>query len=343
MRIVVASFQVPFNRGGASFLANDLVRSLEDAGHSAELVTLPFRFFPDAQVTRAMATWASEDFRMLNYAEPDLVIPLSFPAYYCVHPRKRVWLMHQFRAAYELKNNDPLQGLSDDTRSKIVATDQHQLSLCERVFTISKRVSERLLKNNGIESKCIYHPPPDAERYYSEKAQPFIFAPSRIESLKRQSLLVEAMTHVQSPVAAVISGMGGQFGALRDQVTALGLEGRVRLIGSVSQEEKIAFFAHSLGVYFAPYDEDYGYVTLEAMLAAKPVITAKDSGGPLEFVEDGETGYVVEPTPQAVATAIDALYDNPRRAAGMGGSGRALYDSLGLSWKHTIDTLLAGA
>ena len=40
----------------------------------------------------------------------------------------------------------------------------------------------------------------------------------------------------------------------------------------------------ALGVIFPPLDEDYGYVTLEAMLAAKPVITCTDSGGPLEFV-----------------------------------------------------------
>ncbi len=66
-------------------------------------------------------------------------------------------------------------------------------------------------------------------------------------------------------------------------------------------------YAHASAVFFGPLDEDYGYVTLEAMLSSKPVITCRDSGGPLEFVVNNETGYVTEPEPEEIAAALEKL------------------------------------
>ncbi len=340
MRVLVASFQAPFQRGGASYLADGLVDALKAAGHGADLVTMPFRFFPDAQVRRAMEVWEQEDFTTLNMLEPDLVIPLSFPAIYCRHPRKRPWLLHQFRGAYELYDADSKFGVGEETRRLIHAADREALGACERVFTIAETVSARLQKNNGVDSVAVYHPPPLAERFYTKPAQPFIFAPSRIEQLKRQDLLIEAFTRVKSPLVCVIAGMGGQYGPLRERVAKLGLENRVRLVGAVSDDEKLAYYANCLGVFFGPRDEDYGYVTLEAMLSSKPVITCADSGGPLEFIQDGISGNVVDPEPDAVAAAIDRLYTQQHRAAAMGRAGRRHYEALDLSWERTISTLL---
>jgi glycosyltransferase involved in cell wall biosynthesis len=114
----------------------------------------------------------------------------------------------------------------------------------------------------------------------------------------------------------------------------------VEWLGQVSEEEKRALYAHALGVVFPPVDEDYGYVTLEAMLAAKPVITCTDSGGPLEFVRHGETGWIAEPTPEALAVALDRLWEERPRAKAMGAAGRAHYESLGISWTTVVERLL---
>ena len=340
MRIAIASFQVPFQQGGATHLAQGLLAALREQGHQVDLITHPFRFFPDAQVQRAMEFWASEDFTVLNMMEPDLVIPLSFPAFYCQHPRKRAWIMHQFRGAYELYDAANPHGISASTRAKIQELDTRCLNECERVFTIADNVTGRLARNNGVPATTLYHPPPLAEAFYSAPAQPFIFAPSRIETLKRQDLLVRAMALTKSPVVCVIAGMGGQYGALLDLVGELGLQDRVRLVGAVSDEEKISYYAHCLGVFFGPHDEDYGYVTLEAMLAAKPVITCTDSGGPLEFVLPGESGLVLEPTPKALAQGIDLLWADRKGTLGMGRTGREIYASLKLSWQSVVQTLL---
>jgi glycosyltransferase involved in cell wall biosynthesis len=95
-----------------------------------------------------------------------------------------------------------------------------------------------------------------------------------------------------------------------------------------------------LAVFFGPFDEDYGYITLEAMLSSKAVITCSDSGGPLEFVEESETGFVVEPEPEQIAERIDYLYSNPSKARDMGRAGRAAYATKNISWEHVASQLL---
>jgi len=175
---------------------------------------------------------------------------------------------------------------------------------------------------------------------YTAPAEPFIFCPSRLEGLKRQSLLIDAMRHVRSDVVALLAGEGGQMCHLQRRISENGLDGKVRLLGRIAEAEMLACYAHCLGVFFGPHQEDYGYVTLEAMLAAKPVITCTDSGGPVEFVVDSETGFVVEPRPECVARAIDELCARRQRSARMGEAGMARYRALGISWSKVVEQLL---
>ena len=340
MRIVIATVAVPFLGGGAEIQTDGIRRAIAEVGHPVEVVSLPFRFFPEAEVRRAMDVWETEDLMSLNMVEPDVVLCLSFPSYYLRHPHKRTWLMHQFRAAYDLADTAGAN-FSPAFRDEVRSRDIRHLESCERRFTTSRNNSRRLLTFCGLASEVLYHPPAHAEHFHHAEAKPFIFAPSRIESLKRQELLLEAMAHVHAPVVALFAGVGGQSGRLGQRIGELGLSDRVRMLGRVSDAELRAYYAHSLGVFFGPLDEDYGYVTLEAMLSSKPVITCTDSGGPLEFVEDGVTGRIVAPEPQAVANAIDELFANRRLATTLGRAGRELYDALDLSWIRVVEKLLA--
>jgi glycosyltransferase involved in cell wall biosynthesis len=87
-----------------------------------------------------------------------------------------------------------------------------------------------------------------------------------------------------------------------------------------------------------PFDEDYGYVTLEAFLAMKPVVTANDSGGTLEFVRDGENGFICVPEPEPIARAIAHLADNRSRARQLGERGRAR--ALEITWDGVVEQLV---
>jgi glycosyltransferase involved in cell wall biosynthesis len=120
----------------------------------------------------------------------------------------------------------------------------------------------------------------------------------------------------------------------------LGLEKRVQWLGHVNDEHKFELYAKSLGVIYPPIDEDFGYVTLEGMLAQKPVVVCSDSGGPLEFVLDGENGLVANPTPESLAQALDRLWDNRSEAKRFGVAGYELYHDKDISWNRVVESLL---
>ena len=118
------------------------------------------------------------------------------------------------------------------------------------------------------------------------------------------------------------------------------MEHLVEWLDWISEEQKRELYANCLGVLFPPMDEDYGYVTLEAMLSSKPVITCADSGGPLEFVVDRQTGLVADSVPEPLARAMDAVWADRRCAAAMGEAGRARYADLKISWENVVERLL---
>jgi glycosyltransferase involved in cell wall biosynthesis len=347
MRIGVTTVQVPFIRGGAEILTDGLVKSLRAAGHEAEEISMPFRFAPASEVKRSMDVWASENFEYMNGYNPDLVICLKFPTFYLQHPNKVAWVIHQHRAVYDLWDTPFTEGLSTTSEGKalrqnIIRFDTQAFKSFNKVFTIGKTVSKRLQQFNQISSITLYHPPKLDSYFYNAPAEPYIFFPSRLEELKRQYLLIKAMKYVQSPVVALLAGEGGQKIALQNLIEQLDLNQRVRLIGRLSDSEMLGFYAHCLGVFFGSYDEDYGYVTLEAMLAAKPVITCTDSGEAVEFVVDRETGFIVQPEPEAIAQAIDDLYFHQKRASAMGKAGLERYHALDISWENVVNNLLHG-
>jgi glycosyltransferase involved in cell wall biosynthesis len=345
MRVGVTTVSSPFIKGGAEFHASGLVGALREAGHETELISMPFRFNPVSEVRRSMDVWSSENLEELNGYQMDRVICLKFPSYYLRHGNKVVWLLHQHRSVYELWDSPYSEELRNSEegrqlRSQIIARDNAALSEARAIFANSRRVSERLQQFNQLSAKPLYHPPSLADHFYSADPEPYIFAPSRLEGLKRQQLLIEAMRYTRSPVVALIAGEGGTRAELETLVERFGLQDRVRFLGRLTDDEMTAFYAHSLAVFFGPYDEDYGYVTLEAMLSGKPVITCTDSGGPLEFVVDDETGLICEPDPAEIAGAISRLVHNRRLACAMGQAGLERYRRLGITWEHAVETLV---
>ena len=103
----------------------------------------------------------------------------------------------------------------------------------------------------------------------------------------------------------------------------------------------IDLLAGARALLFTPFEEDYGYVTLEAFLARKPVITTSDAGGPLEFVEDGVNGFVTAPAADAMAAAIARVTADAAGAARLGEAGHARARLI--SWDGVVEQLMAAA
>lgn len=344
MGILITTVQVPFVRGGGEILAESLRDQLLQRGYRTEILTNPFRFSPAKSVEDAMQWWSQQDLTRYCAASVDKVIHLKFPCFGAHHPDAVLWLLHQFRGYYELWDTEYGSGASasaEDIRVRELVRefDTRYISRIERRYTIAKTVSERLQRYNGLSSEAVYHPPRNAELFHCGESLPYIFAPSRLEPLKRQMLLIEAMAHVRGPLKAIIAGVGGAEPQLRARIEELGLGDRVRLVGALNDKQMLAYYANARGVFFAPYGEDYGYVTLEAMLSAKPVITCNDTGGVLEFVRDKTNGLVVGPRAEEVAAAIESL-NSVGFAREMGASALDTYRAMDISWDRVIAAIL---
>ena len=220
--------------------------------------------------------------------------------------------------------------------------DTKYLSEARAVYTIAGNTSKRLYRYNGLESTVLYHPPLGWEKMHCEGYGDTIFYPSRIDPMKRQRRIVEAARYVKSGVRFVLAGSGAEseMNYLRDYIASYDLADRVTLLGFISEEEKRSWYAKCLGVYFGAFDEDYGYITLEAFYSQKPVIVHKDAGGPLEFVNDRENGFVIADNPQEIARCADELYYDRARAEKMGTRGRETLREKNMDWDYVIEKLL---
>lgn len=346
MRIGIATVQVPFVRGGAEALADSLQAALEAAGHEAEIISMPFKWYPTSRISHHMLAA-----RLLQVEEScgqriDRLIGLKFPAYLMPHPNKRLWLLHQYRTAYDFWDQpfSDLRHAPDGAhiRAAIHQADNALLSEHERLYTISRTVSARLLRYNGITAEPLYHPPPSADALRNIAWDDYVLFASRINGSKRQMLAIEALALTRAPVHLVFMGASDApdyYTALRARCTALGLDGRVAWRGRVTDAERLDLYGRSLAVLFPPLDEDYGYVTLEAMLCSKAVVTTEDAGGPLDFVVHGETGEVCAATPEAIAAALDRLWQDRGMARRMGQAGRQRYTDLDLGWDQVVESL----
>lgn len=349
MRIGIANVQVPFVHGGAEVHADNLVRQLRARGFETELITIPFKWYPPERLLESIAIARMLDLSEANGTRIDRLIGLKFPIYLAPHPNKVLWILHQYRSAYDLWDHPEHGDLinlpqGQAVRAAVHHADRGFIPEAAAIYANSRNVADRLQRYNGIAAKPLYHPPAGAERFGSSEAQDYFFFPSRITPLKRQRLVIDALALCREPVRVVFAGAAevpSYMAELQQRSREIGLGDRAVFKGFTSDAEKLDLYARSLGVVYPPVDEDYGYVTLEAMLSRKPVITTLDSGGPLEFVEHEHTGMVCTPDAAGIAARMDELWRNRAIAARMGEAGRAFYDALGISWDRVVEALTA--
>ncbi len=332
MDILVCGAQKPFMHGGAELLMENLTAALTAAGHNTELVRIPVAWEKDRIFDSPLA-WRTTP------VDADLVIALNFPSYFVQHPNKVVWLLHQHRGAYDAAEADwsdfGLDDYSIEMQRQLTEWDCRALSEATKLFTISDVVTARLAQFNGLQSRTLYHPPPLADRLAPGPFGDYVLSPTRLEQNKRPGRIVEALAH--SGVRAVITGRGSLAEQLQERAKAISVDDRLELPGFVSDGDLVALFANALAVVYTPADEDYGYVTLQAFLAGKPVVTAADSGGVLEWVEDGVTGIVTDGSAEQMGAAFDKLAADKDWAARLGEAGRRKV--IELNWETVVESL----
>jgi glycosyltransferase involved in cell wall biosynthesis len=307
------------------------------------LVTPQNRF--GRQLSAYLATWLTDVGETADGKPVDQVISLRFPSYAVRHPRHVCWLNHRMREYYDLWERF-VRGLGRRGRLKegVRRRTFHTLDRwllahnVTRLVAQSRTIQARLLRFGGIPSEVLYPPPPERP-YRTDGYGDYVFAVSRLHPMKRMGLLVEAAALVKDRALRVkIAGEGEEAARLAERIEELGLRGRVELLGPISDAELADHYARCRAVYFAPWNEDYGFVTLEAFRSGKAVITTPDSGGPAELVEHEANGLVAPPTPEGVAAALDRIAADRGLAERLGEAARA--SSARFLWPATVEALV---
>jgi glycosyltransferase involved in cell wall biosynthesis len=343
-RIAICAAQIPFIRGGAEVLYESLRDELVRRGHRAEIVSLPFNWSSRLNIVQSALAWRLIDLTSAAGQPIDLVIATRFPSYLVRHPRKVVWLIHQFRQIYDLKGtrfSDFGERPEDaETESMLRRFDQRALGEASARYSISRNTADRLARFNKLEAQPLYPPPALGGRYRSGEPGDYLLSVGRLDPMKRFDLLLRAVAAAKSPVRCVIAGDGPDRDRLAALASELGISSRVELPGRVSDERLIELYAGALAVFYAPFDEDYGYVTVEAFQSRRPVLTTADSGGVLEFVRDGVNGFVCQPgAHREMGARIDRLAGDPELARRLGAAGEECVAEI--HWDGVVERLLA--
>ncbi len=341
MRIAVCTPQVPFVRGGAEIFTDKLVEELRARGHETALVTIPFKWYPGTKVLSQALLWRLADLEESNGSPIDLVVTTKFPSYCVRHRNKRVWVLHQFRQAYELDRTALGQfgdGPPDRAlRRSVQSLDRIALAEAVRLFATSRNVAERIERSSGLVAEVMPHPPQELP-YRCEEYGDFVLSVNRLDRAKRIDLLIEAAA-LDPALRVVIAGEGPDRRRLEGLARERGLNGRIEFSGLADEEELASLYARCLAVYYAPVDEDFGMVPFEAFLSRKPVLTTTDAGGPLEIVTDRRTGLVTAPEADALAAAAGWLREHRGDAEALGAAGHDL--AAQVTWDGCIDRLLS--
>lgn len=343
MKIALLNTWVPFVRGGAEYLADALAAKLAEYGHEAVLIRIPFTWDPLSRITEHMLAC-----RLMKLPEVDRVIAFKFPAYYVPHPRKVLWLLHQFRQAYDLYDEPgglPHTAEGRDVRSRIIRADNSFLPECRSIFANSHVTADRLDRFNKLQATILYPPLLRHDHLSCTEYGDYVFVPGRINETKRQYLAVNSIQYCKSNAKLVIAGSPESTHdaeRIRSIVRANRCQDKIHFIDRfISEEEKAELFNRALACIYIPYDEDsYGYVTLESYHSRKPVITCTDSGGIQLLVKDNLTGFVVNPTPEAIAAGIDRLFEDKALTRRMGEAGYDLVRSLNITWDRVMECLI---
>jgi len=227
----------------------------------------------------------------------------------------------------------------------------------DKLFSVSNAL-KNALEENGIKNVEISHTGIDVNNWQvnHELAQEFkkkhnlenkkvVFFGGRLNELKGGKKIIQAMKMVIGLIPeAVLLVAGKKEGYVQEQMLGLaqelGIRDSIVLTGWLNSDElKLAYYSSNLAVVPSIYLDPFPRMNLEAMTCKKPVISTC-YGGSSEIVQDGVTGYIINPlNVELIAEKILDLLKNPQKAEQFGQAGYQRIKQYFSLKKHVQDTL----
>lgn len=342
MKVSVLISNQPFQSSMENKLANRLAEEVIRHGHKAQVVAIPFVWKTPEQVVDNMLA-----VRLTCIPNTDLVIALNFPAFYIEHFNKKVWMVNQFRQAYENTGENYAAFTKNDEHKRIkqsiARADKNYLGRARGIYTVSHSISEKLYETVGLTSDVLYPPLEISEKPAKNEYSDYFYCPDEIRKEGRQLLAVEAMRYVKSHVRLVLAG-AGCFKPIetmvQHKIELYGLQEKVICAKHIlSKQEKKNLANSSLAGLLLNEADEYGREALEMMDAGKALLTCTDSGCATRLVLNGESGESVEPEPYKIAEMMDKMYENRQRTVDMGKNAAVLFSKLGVTWENVVSLL----
>ena len=317
--------------GGAERFYQGLLTAIQEKVAYAELISLPTDESTFECIQSNYDKWGS-----LDLSSFDMVISTKAPTYVINHPRHVLYLVHTIRVFYDMF--DEIFPNANDIvlkqREKIQSLDTEAISKIKKCYAIGHEVAARLKKWNNLDAEVL-HPPLGVDVFRQDKSEEYFFMPGRLHSWKRVDLAIRAVKVSKLPLKLVIAGTGEAEADLK--ALAAG-DSRIVFLGRVSDDELVELYSKALAVIFVPLREDYGYVTLEAFKSGKPVITCTDSGEPLQFIKNGKSGFICNPDPKNISSAMEQVLSDKEKMIEMGQNG--MKSIAHITWSNVANKLL---
>jgi glycosyltransferase involved in cell wall biosynthesis len=338
MRIaIVAAITRQGEKGEAEALYDGMIRSFARTSNQVEMIEV---IIDESSFDKILESYVRcYDLDLRDY---DLVISTKAPTYMVRHHNHVSYLLHTIRVFYDMFQQEFGTGTSDQHKQRrlIHAFDAYGLhpNRVRKHFAIGFTPYNRLAETEPSWCKIAFevlHPPPYQMGFKEPAPGKYVFVPGRLHRWKRVDLVIQAFKYINQDIPLKIAGTGEDEATLR--ALAAG-DPRVEFLGRVSDEHLVDLYAGALVVPFVPINEDYGFITIEAFRSKKPVITCIDSGEPTYFVKNFETGFVVDPHPEAIAARINYFIDHPDVGIQMGEKGFSVVSHM--NWDATTSRLL---
>jgi glycosyltransferase involved in cell wall biosynthesis len=140
----------------------------------------------------------------------------------------------------------------------------------------------------------------------------------RLDDQKGADVALRALAELRGPAATLplrVVGAGPALAALRHLAAGLGVAPRIRWEAQLPQAELADRYRRAVALLAPARDEGLGLAAVEAQLSGTPVVAAA-SGGLLDVVSDGQTGWTFPPGQStALARAVEAVAADPAAAA----------------------------